>query len=94
MLAWLERFIQAFIPLFVAIDPIGLAAVLDEARGAAVAHHRRAFGVAAAGQRQLDPASMAQAVKVVAVAVSPDLWSLPISLRSSSLAAAPSRQLT
>ena len=27
MLEWLARFLQAFIPLFVAIDPIGLAAV-------------------------------------------------------------------
>ena len=27
MLEWLARFVQAFIPLFVSIDPIGLAAV-------------------------------------------------------------------
>lgn len=27
MIAWLEKFMQAFIPLFVAIDPIGLAAI-------------------------------------------------------------------
>lgn len=27
MLEWLDRFMQAFIPLFVAIDPIGLAAI-------------------------------------------------------------------
>src|SRR3954469_12167350 len=27
MLAWAEKFLQAFIPLFVAIDPIGLAAL-------------------------------------------------------------------
>lgn len=27
MLEWIERFLQAFIPLFVAIDPIGLAAI-------------------------------------------------------------------
>jgi len=27
MLEWLTKFLQAFIPLFVAIDPIGLAAI-------------------------------------------------------------------
>ena len=27
MLEWLQKFVQAFIPLFVAIDPIGLAAI-------------------------------------------------------------------
>ncbi len=27
MTEWLTRFLQAFIPLFVAIDPIGLAAI-------------------------------------------------------------------
>ena len=27
MIAWVEKFLQAFIPLFVAIDPVGLAAI-------------------------------------------------------------------
>ena len=27
MISWIERFLQAFIPLFVAIDPVGLAAI-------------------------------------------------------------------
>jgi len=44
MLDWVQRFLQAFIPLFVAIDPIGLAAIflglgqnLDPARRQAIA---------------------------------------------------------
>ena len=48
---------------------IGLAAVLDEARRAPMAHHRGALGVAAAGQRQLHAPGVPQAVQVVTVAV-------------------------
>jgi multiple antibiotic resistance protein len=40
MSAWLENFLKAFIPLFVAIDPIGLAAVFL-AMGAGVPMERR-----------------------------------------------------
>jgi len=43
-------------------DPVGLAAVLGEARGTGVAHHGGALGVAAASQRQLDAAGMPEAV--------------------------------
>ena len=40
MIEWLHRFLQAFIPLFVAIDPIGLAAIFL-ALGKDVAPERR-----------------------------------------------------
>src|ERR1700710_2970056 len=40
MSVWLENFLKAFIPLFVAIDPIGLAAVFL-AMGAGVPAERR-----------------------------------------------------
>ena len=40
MLDWLHRFLQAFIPLFVAIDPVGLAAIFL-ALGKDVAPERR-----------------------------------------------------
>ena len=40
MMEWLHRFLQAFIPLFVAIDPIGLAAIFL-ALGQNVAPERR-----------------------------------------------------
>src|SRR4051812_9923152 len=40
--AWSEKFLQAFIPLFVAIDPIGLAAIfLGLGQGVAPAQRQR-----------------------------------------------------
>jgi len=42
MIEWLHRFLQAFIPLFVAIDPIGLAAIfLALSKDVAPAHRQK-----------------------------------------------------
>ena len=40
MPAWLDKFIQAFIPIFVAVDPVGLAAIFL-GLGQGVAHAQR-----------------------------------------------------